>query len=208
MAESADGLTWKYRKAVVHEAFVTAHPFIFKVGNEYYMIPESHTERFLRLYRATRFPDEWKYERDLMRGDRFISPVMVQYKDVWWMYTIPSGNATLRLFYSKSPLGQWTEHPMSPIVKNDLRTARPAGRPFLIDGKLYRLGMDCVPTYGRQVRAFQITRISPTVYSEALREEPLVKASGSGWNAEAMHHIDAHQIAKGRWIAAVDALGK
>jgi hypothetical protein len=52
------------------------------------------------------------------------------------------------------------------------------------------------------------TRISPAACSEALREEPLVKASGSGWNAEAMHHVDAHQIAKGRWIAAVDALGK
>ena len=113
-----------------------------------------------------------------------------------------------RLFYSKSPLGPWTEHPMSPVVKNDLRTARPAGKPLLIDGKLYRLGMDCVPTYGRQVRAFEVTRISPTVYSEALREEPLIKASGSGWNAEAMHHVDAHQIATGRWIAAVDALGK
>jgi hypothetical protein len=39
-------------------------------------------------------------------------------------------------------------------------------------------------------------------------EAPLVKASAKGWNAEAMHHIDAYQIGKDRWIAAVDALGK
>jgi hypothetical protein len=39
-------------------------------------------------------------------------------------------------------------------------------------------------------------------------ETPLVKATGTGWNADAMHHVDAHQIGKDKWIAIVDALGK
>jgi hypothetical protein len=29
-----------------------------------------------------------------------------------------------------------------------------------------------------------------------------------GWNAEAMHHVDAHRIGGNQWIAAVDALGR
>jgi hypothetical protein len=36
---------------------------------------------------------------------------------------------------------------------------------------------------------------------------PLVKATGEGWNAQAMHHVDLHQLSNGRWLAAVDAKG-
>jgi len=204
LAESRNGLEWKFRRTVIREPFVTSHPYVFKWQSEYYMIPEAHTETSVRLYKATAFPDEWKYEGDLIKGDHFISPTLVRYKDMWWMFTIRSGNETLRLFYASDFKGPWTEHPLSPIVKKDLRTARPGGRPFVIDGKLYRLGQDCYPRYGYQVRAFQITDISPTTYSETMIDTPLVKASSKGWNAEAMHHVDAQQTGKNRWIAIVD----
>jgi hypothetical protein len=208
VAESTNGLKWKYRRIVVHEPFVLAHPFVFKWQNDYYMIPEAHTETSVRLYKATAFPDKWKYEKDLLTGDRFISPTLVRYKDMWWMFIGRSGNEALRLFYATDFKGPWTEHPLSPVVKKDLRIARPAGRPFVIDGSLYRLGQDCYQTYGYQVHAFQITDISTKTYSERMIDTPVVKASSNGWNAEAMHHVDAHQTGPKMWIAAVDALGK
>lgn len=208
LAESRNGLDWKFRRTVIREPFVTSHPYVFKWQNEYYLIPEAHTEPSVRLYKAIAFPDEWKYQGDLIKGDHFISPTLVRYKDMWWMFTVRSGNETLRLFYASDFRGPWTEHPLSPIVKKDLRTARPGGRPFILDGKLYRLGQDCYPRYGYQVRAFQILDISPTTYSEKMIETPLVKATSQGWNAEAMHHVDTQQIGQDRWIAIVDALGK
>ena len=60
----------------------------------------------------------------------------------------------------------------------------------MIDGVLYRLGMDCYPVYGSQARAFRITDLSPSTYVEKMIET-LVKASSKGWNALAMHHVDA-----------------
>jgi hypothetical protein len=208
LAESKDGLAWKFSRTVIREPFVLSHPYVFKWQNDYYLIPEAHTETSVRLYRATHFPDKWQYEGDLLRGDQFISPTLVRYKDMWWLFTVREGNETLRLFYASDMKGPWTEHPLSPIVKKDLRTARPAGRPFIINGVLYRLGQDCYPTYGNQVRAFEILDISPTTYSERMIETPIVKSTAKGWNAEAMHHVDAHQIGANKWIAAVDALGK
>ncbi len=208
MAESKNGIDWKYKKIVLHEPFVLAYPYVFKWQNDYYMIPESHTETSVRLYKATEFPDKWKYEGDLLTGDKFFVPTVVRYKEMWWMFTVKPGNETLRLFYADHLKGPWTEHSESPIIKNDLNIARPAGRPFILDGTLYRLGMDCYPTYGNQVHAFQITDISTKTYSEKMIETPLVKSSSKGWNAEAMHHVDVHQIAKNKWIAVVDALGK
>ncbi len=208
LAESKNGLDWKYRRIVIQEPFVLSYPYVFKWQDDYYMMPEAHTETSVRLYRATEFPDKWKYEGDLLTGDHFISSTVVRYKDMWWMFIARLGNETLRLFYAPDLKGAWTEHPLSPIVKKDLNIARPGGRPFVIDGTLYRLGQDCYPTYGNQVHAFQIMDISTRTYSEKMIETPLVKASSNGWNAEAMHHVDAHQIGKGKWIAVVDALGK
>jgi len=207
LAESGDGLHWKFRRTVIREPFVQSHPFVLEWQHEYYLIPEAHTQTSIRLYKATAFPEEWKYVGNLLEGDHFISPTLARYKNLWWLFTSPSGNDTLRLFYASDFKGPWKEHPLSPIVKKDLRTARPAGRPFVLDGALYRLGQDCYPTYGRAVRAFRITDISPTTYAETMVERPVVEASGKGWNSDGMHHVDAHPMGKGRWIAVVDALG-
>ncbi|MCW5983355.1 MAG: hypothetical protein KIT09_35010 [Bryobacteraceae bacterium] len=208
LAESSDGLKWKFRRTVIREPFVTSHPYVFQWRGEYYMIPEAHTETSVRLYKATAFPDKWEYSGDLIQGDHFISPTLARYKEMWWMFTVRPGNETLRLFYASDLRGRWTEHPLSPIVAKDPRTARPAGTPFVLYGKLYRLGQDCYPRYGYQVRAFEITDISPTTYSERMIEIPLAQATANGWNAEAMHHVDARQIGPNRWLALVDALGK
>ncbi len=207
LAESSDGVTWKFRRTVIREPFVQSHPYVFEWQNDYYLMPEAHTETSVRLYKATAFPDEWKYVGNLLEGDHFISPTLARYKERWWLFTSPSGNDTLRLFYASELRGPWKEHPLSPIVKKDLRTARPAGRPFVLDGSLYRLGQDCYPTYGRAVRAFRITDISPTTYAESVVETPVVEASGKGWNSAGMHHVDAQRTSTGRWLAVVDALG-
>jgi hypothetical protein len=208
MAVSSNGFNWKYRKIVIHEPFVLSYPYVFKWNNDYYMIPEAHTETSIRLYKAISFPDKWEYKGDLLKGDQFISTTVIRYKEMWWMFTMREGNETLRLFYASDLMGPWTEHPQSPIVKKDLNIARPGGRPLVIDGILYRLGQDCYPTYGNQVHAFQITDISTKTYAEKMIDTPLVQASSIGWNSEAMHHVDAHQIGKNKWIAVVDALGK
>jgi hypothetical protein len=206
-ARSSDGLHWKYNRIVLDEPYDLSYPYVFSWRGEYYMIPEAHTETTLRLYRATDFPDKWERECDLLTGDHYISTTVVRYKEMWWMFTARLGNETLRLFYAENLKGPWSEHPQSPIVEQDLNTARPAGRPLVIDGTLYRLGQDCDPTYGNSVHAFRITDLSTSAYSEQMVQKPLIKATSSGWNAEAMHHVDALRTADGKWIAIVDALG-
>ena len=207
LAQSSNGMDWEYRQIVIKEPFVQSYPYVFKWQDDYYLIPEAHTETSVRLYKAVSFPCKWTYQGDLLTGDHFISASVVFYNNIWWMFVSPVGNETLRLFYSSDLTGPWTEHPRSPVVAKDKNIARPGGRPLVIDGSLYRLGQDCDPTYGNQVFAFQITEISTTAYKEKMIDVPLVKASSEGWNADAMHHVDAHRLGRDRWIAAVDALG-
>lgn len=207
LAESRNGLDWKYRQIVLREPFILAYPCVVKWRDEYYMIPETTSEPAVRLYRAVDFPTKWKYEGDLISGESYRSASLVHFQDMWWMYTSRPGNETLRLFFAKELKGPWTEHPLSPVVAKNLATARPAGRPVVIDGILYRMGQDYSRTAERQVHAYQVNEISPTTYQEKRIESPVVKTSAKGWNSHTMHHVDAQQIGLGKWIAAVDALG-
>jgi hypothetical protein len=206
LAESSNGVEWQYKRIVLREPFVLSYPYVFKYQNDYYMIPESYTEKFVRLYRAADFPYKWTHEKDLLTGDNFISASVVEYAGMWWMFVGRLGNDTLRLFYASDLKAQWTEHPLSPIVAKDPNIARPGGRAVVIDGHLYRIGQDCDPTYGYQALAFRVTDISTTTYKEEVGI-PLVKATSRGWNADAMHHVDLHQLGKNKWIAAVDGKG-
>ena len=208
LAESNNGREWHYRLAVIHEPVMVSTPVVFKCQNDFYMVPETFELTTARLDKATAFPDTWEYQKDLLRGDHFVAPTLVRYKDMWWMFTGVEGNETLRLLYAQDFTGPWTEHPLSPVVKKNRHTAWPAGIPFMLDGEVSRLGMDIVPTYGYQVHAFKIIGLSTKTYVEKMIDTVLVKASGQGWNADAMHHVDAHPIGRSQCIAAGDALGK
>ncbi|MBM3851721.1 MAG: hypothetical protein FJ399_01045 [Verrucomicrobia bacterium] len=104
---------------MVREAYVLAHPFVFRWQGDYYLVPEAHTETCGRLYKATKFPEEWQFECNLLEGEKYISPTLVHHGDRWWMFVSPPGNQTLRLFFSSELKGAWREHPLSPIVAND-----------------------------------------------------------------------------------------
>jgi hypothetical protein len=205
LADSIDGRKWTYRGVALQEPTVLSYPCVFKADGTYFMVVES-TDNVVRLYRATQFPQKWEREAELIRGDKLVSPTIVQHNNRWWLF-VGAGNATLRLFHAAALKGPWSEHPRSPIVANDANIARPAGRPLVIGGKLYRLAQDCEPTYGRAVVAFEITAMTETDYRERAVEKTLVSASATGWNSGAMHHIDAHRRANGQWIAVVDARG-
>jgi hypothetical protein len=76
------------------------------------------------------------------------------------------------------------------------------------DGAPLRFAQVGRPSYGSAVRAFRITELTPTSYrEEEAASSPILTASGTGWNANGMHHVDAHQIEDGTWIAAVDGRG-
>ncbi len=97
---------------------------------------------------------------------------------------------------------------MNPIVELDKNISRPGGRVLIYDGRIYRFTQDDDPSYGIQVFAFEITKLSENSYEEKiLSEEPVVKMTGEGWNAAGMHHVDVHKV-KDRWIATVDGKSK
>src|SRR6185369_2075232 len=101
--------------------------------------------------------------------------------------------------------GPWQEHPQSPIVRDDPTSARPAGPVVRWRGRLVRFAQVCAPRYGSGVRAFEITRLTPDEHSERpIAEPPLQPAEPGAWNSSAVHHLCAHRLDGGSWLAAMD----
>jgi hypothetical protein len=82
---------------------------------------------------------------------------------------------TLCLMYADRLEGPWIPHRLNP-VKIDVRSARPGGTPFRLDGALFRPAQDCSHTYGGAVTINRVLSCTPDSYEEisvaVLRPDP------------------------------------
>jgi hypothetical protein len=209
LATSADGLTWNYQRIVLAEPFHLSYPYVFHCKDDIYMVAETLGAKAVRLYRAASFPHKWDHVQDLICGVH-ADPSIFFYDGRWWMFTCPTPyqHDSLALFSAASPASTWTEHPQSPLITGNKSIARPGGRVLQFDGKLVRFTQDCLRIYGDKVRAFEIIELTPTTYKDReLAQSPvLTPVGGDAWNSSGMHHVDAHPLGEGNWLACVDGL--
>jgi hypothetical protein len=206
LATSSDGCAWTYQSIVLREPFHLSYPLIFKWQQDYYLIPESAAANRIALYKAKHFPLVWEYAATLLEG-QFTDHAIFRHDDVWWL--LAGGdlrrNNLLRLFHADHLTGPWSEHVKSPVVSNNARAARPAGRALVMEKQIIRYAQDCSTAYGSQVNAFLINRLLKTDYSEqAFAGNPILQPGQSSWKMHGMHHVDAHEITPGQWMACVD----
>jgi hypothetical protein len=153
-----------------------SYPFLFRHDGVVYCTPETAHDRRVELYRATSYPDSWERVGTLIDGVAAGDPTVFRHEDRWWLLcTDVEGGRHGRLlgFHAPDLAGPWRLHPANPL-KTDVRSARPAGTPFVHEGGLYRPAQDSTRTYGGAVVINRVLRLSPTVFEEeiAARVEP------------------------------------
>ena len=206
LAVSSDALHWTYDSLVLVEPFHLSYPCVFEWQGEHFMVPESHQVGAVRLYRARQFPREWELVETLIEAEDPSDATPFYWRERWWMFveTQPLTGHILRLYHAEALEGPWQEHPASPVVRGNPHTARPAGRVLTNADGVIRLAQDCHPRYGLSVSAYAAD-VTPATYRESpIGSAPILSGTGRGWNADGMHHMDAHDIGDGRWIACVD----
>ncbi|MGH7562679.1 MAG: glucosamine inositolphosphorylceramide transferase family protein [Gemmatimonadales bacterium] len=206
LATSSDLASWTYQQVVLAEPFHLSYPHVFEWDAAHYMVPETHQTGTIRLYRADPFPGRWRLVHTLISGSPFADSTLFRHDGRWWLLTEAGGHSDmLRLYHATDLFGRWTEHPSSPVVEEDLRTARPAGPVVQVGGALYRFAQDCASSYGLSVSGFEIAELTTTEYVERpAGASPILAGGREEWNAGGMHHLDAHCLGPERWIAAVD----
>jgi hypothetical protein len=208
LASSLDGLHWSYQQVVLREPFHLSYPHVFRWDGDHYMVPETSSQNRVSLYRARDYPTSWERDSTLLEGGPFNDASLVHHEGRWWMFVETSDHAhsdTLRLYHADDLRGPWAEHARSPVVEADATCARPAGRVVSHGGRLLRFAQDCTTVYGRSVSVSEIVDMDTSTYRERRWDgAPVLEPAAHGWNDLGMHHVDAHEVAPGRWLACVD----
>jgi len=152
-----------------------SYPYTFEHGGRTCCAIEMSQEDGCAVYELGD-DERWRERYRLLRGHRVIDPTLLHASDRWWLFcTDTSGRGSLRLhaFHAERIDGSWTPHALNPL-KSDLRSARPAGRPFRIGERLFRPAQDCSSTYGGAINVMEILELTPTRFREshAIRLEP------------------------------------
>jgi hypothetical protein len=176
-----------------------SYPFVFEFENSTYMIPESKGNRTIELYKSAAFPLKWEFQKNLLEGCQAVDPTLIQWQGKWWMFVgrIETEGASLWdelfLYHSDSPLSDnWTPHPRNPIV-SDVKSARPAGRCFVRNGRLYRPSQNSSGHYGYGFNLCEITKLTERIVA---RVEP--KWDKNVVSTHTFNHADGLTIIDGQ----------
>jgi hypothetical protein len=145
-----------------------SYPYLFNVKGEVYLVPESRKIREINLFKATKFPETWERILTIARDIDAADSAIFFYNDMWWLTYLDQSigiNCSLCILYAKDLSGPWMPHKANP-VKQDVRSARPAGTPFIHNGSLYRPSQDCSERYGGRIIINKITILTPSKFQE------------------------------------------
>ena len=187
---------------ILETPYHLSYPFVFEYDHKHYLVPESAAARTIDLYECIVFPHKWKYKMSLMKNVLAVDSTIFHYNGIWWLFAgIAEQEAAfpevdLFLFFADSPLtDRWIPHPLNPIV-TDVKNARPAGRIFAKDGKIFRPSQDCSKFYGYGFDLNEISRLSVTDYQE--NRQISVR---SDWDTDA---LGAHTYATDGDLTCID----
>lgn len=161
--------TWSPLKVIIDEKYHLSFPNIFEYDGKIYIMPEMSGDYSLKLYESMSFPGEWKIAQDILSDVYACDSVFIEKEDARYLLT--------NEMYHNVPNGQyascWVKSYLYPmkgleVIGDGVQVAdgdygiRNAGKTFISDSKLYRIGQDCCDRlYGRGMVLFEITSLNP-----------------------------------------------
>ncbi len=145
-----------------------SYPFLFEKDDRIFCVPETGEDNRVLLFEAARFPDRWHEPVVLIDGFRALDSTVFEHDGRWWLLCTDATRGPereLHAWYSDALTGPFLPHPLNPLTC-DVRSARPAGAPFRLDGVLHRPAQDCSSGYGGALTINRIDVLDPMNFSE------------------------------------------
>ncbi|MDO9254427.1 MAG: hypothetical protein Q7U54_02855 [Bacteroidales bacterium] len=144
-----------------------AYPYLFEFENIHYCIPENSEGNSVDLYRYEIAEGKLVFDQTLIENLKAVDTSMFFHEGTWWLFFTDkkATNERLNIWYSENLRGPFKPHSNNP-VKVDIRSSRPAGNPFILDGKLLRPAQDCSIRSGRRISINQVLKLTPNDFVE------------------------------------------
>jgi hypothetical protein len=149
-----------------------SYPFTYADQHLVLCLPEMLWERKQLIYRLE--PDAPPAVHAFVaEGVAMADPTLFRHGGLYWIAYNDADlglHENLCLLYAKRLEGPWRPHQLNP-VKMDVRSSRPGGAPFVVDGTLFRPAQDCSRSYGCALVINKVLTCTPEQY----HEEPIAR---------------------------------
>ncbi|MEO8067105.1 MAG: hypothetical protein ABI599_05375 [Flavobacteriales bacterium] len=161
----ADNVLKRSRTMLAGENHLS-YPFTVQRGDAVYCVPENAALGKVELYRVHANNESLEHVRTLL-DEPLVDPTIFEHNGLWWLMGTkpPLTNVELHAYWSEELEGPYTAHALNPI-KHDVRSARPAGTPFLRGDELWRPAQDSSRTYGGRIAFNRVTTLTPHAFAE------------------------------------------
>lgn len=149
----------KKKKTIISESWHLSYPFV--LNGE--IIPEAYRSGNVYAYKE----QDGKMVKRTLLNKGLIDQTFLHYNGYEWIFATDKENALagLKIFFREEGAQEWIAHPCNPI-KNDVKTARPGGHFFTLNGELFRPVQDSEERYGRKIRIMKVNCLTPTEFQE------------------------------------------
>lgn len=198
---SADGKEYQYRGTVLTQPFHLSYPQVFKYKNEFYMLPESKRANAILLYKAERFPYDWKICDTLISDVQLVDP-SIYLSDSLNIIVATDYEKNMYMYQADSLFGKWKLH-QKPIAL--IGTEARAGGRFFADKKGLLLPVqNCTKGYGYGLSLYRFS-FTDGSYSVQREKSLFLKANGTVKEFNAgMHHLDLQHIGANQYYYVYD----
>lgn len=126
---SVDGQKYQYRGTVLTQKFHLSYPQVFKYKNDFYMVPESKQSNAVLLFKALRFPFDWRVCDTLIDNVKLVDP-SIYLSDSLNIMVASDYAKNMYVYEADSLFGKWKLH-KKPIAL--IGTESRAGGRFFAD---------------------------------------------------------------------------
>ena len=170
-----------------------SYPSIFNYKDDLFMIPETHQNYRLEIYRCVSFPNDWELYSTAFEGEQIVDCNFFEdsLNNKWLFLNKKSPNtdgcSDLYIYLIDSlSLNKIIPHNENPVITNSLK-ARNAGPIFKHLGKIYRPSqINSNAIYGRGLNVNEIIHLDIDNYEEKTIQKclPFFKK-----NIQGIHHL-------------------
>jgi hypothetical protein len=151
-----------------------SYPFVFRDGDDIFMMPESNLSGRIEIWRCVDFPLKWELHSTALEGQGPADSVLIKHDEKWWLFTNISEHfafedlcAELHIFQVDGPsLKHIVPHKRNPVVIGST-LARNAGRVVARNGRLLRPSQNnSHGLYGYGLNIMEIEKLNLDDYRE------------------------------------------
>ncbi len=163
---------------ILDEPIGLSYPFVFNAADQWYLIPESHEAKEIRLYKALDFPYVWALNRVLFKDIDAVDTTVFEYNGYSYIITAvrqtDGEGVQPRIFKLTHELPEDWMLDELPWEDYDMSQSRSAGRIFKINDRFYRPSQICTRfEYGKGIMINEIDVHS--LNNGKYREKDIVK---------------------------------